>query len=126
MCARLPCHQFGAGHHDAKRQTGSNSLRERDDIGLAIEVFEGKHLSRSSHSALHFIRNQKNAIVVRDLLKTLQEMRRWDDVSALSLNGLNNNRGNFIGRHGRSKDDIFQIFQYGFANGLRVSHPSGQ
>src|SRR5436309_16044481 len=106
MSARFPRHDFGTSHRYAERHPGRNAFGDRDDIRMKVEMFEREHLAGAAHTALDLIRNQENAVLSRDLLELGTKIRRRDDVAALSLNGLDDDRRDFARIDGRPENDI--------------------
>ena len=62
------------------------------------EVLEGEHLPRPPHAGLHFVDDQHDAVLRRQLAQPLQERLRRDDVAAFTLDRLDDDRGDFVGR----------------------------
>jgi hypothetical protein len=72
-------------------------------------MLKGKHLPCPTHTALDFVGNEKDSVLPRDSLQTWKELRRWNDITTFTLNGFNDDRGNFFRVHCRLEDDVLQI-----------------
>src|SRR5262249_22514943 len=106
MSARFPGHDFGTSHRYPERHAGRNAFGDRDDVRMEVEVFEREHLAGAAHAALDFIRNQENAVLACDLLELRKKIQRRDDVAALTLNGLDDDRRDFARIDRRFEDDM--------------------
>src|SRR5262249_24370245 len=76
---------------------------------MKIEMLEGEHLSGATHSTLDFVGDDENSVLARDLFQPGQEIRMRDDVAALALDRLDNDRRDFARVHSRLEDDVFQV-----------------
>src|SRR5439155_9475916 len=59
-------------------------------------VLRREHLPRSSHAGLYFIDDQDDSVLGCQISQALQEGRGWNDIAALSLNRLDDDRGDFV------------------------------
>src|SRR2546422_11128624 len=76
---------------------------------MKIKMLEGEHLSTAAHSRLHFIGDQENAVLARDLFQPRQKLGRRNDISALALNRLDHNRRHLIRMDRGFEHDILYI-----------------
>ena len=97
--------------HRAQRHPGRNSFRHADDIRLNSSVIHGPPFSRAPHARLHFVRNQQNSVLAAQAFQALQKLRRRRNVSAFSLNWLDEDCGNFFGIHQLLEKFIFDLRQ---------------
>ena len=88
-------------------QAARDSFREREDIGLGIEVLGGKHLAGSSHPALHLIEDHQNFVFHGEGTKLIEKLLRRNQVPALALNRLENDSCNFLVGQSAGEDRIF-------------------
>src|SRR5256885_711295 len=56
-------------------------------------------MSGAANAALYFVADEQDAVAIADRARVLQVARRRDDVSALSLDRLDENCGDAVGRH---------------------------
>jgi hypothetical protein len=57
---------------------------------------DGPQLPRPAHPALHLVAHQEDAVTVAELAEPDQKVRRRNDVPALALDGLDENRRHFL------------------------------
>ena len=55
-------------------------------------------LPGAPHARLHFVDDEQDAVLRRQLAQPLQELIGRDDVAAFALNRLDDDRGDFVGR----------------------------
>ena len=97
--ARRPRHQVGARRGDAERQARRDALRDRDDVGLDAGVLDREHLARCGPCPTALRRRRAGCRAA-----SVSSRSRWrncvgrDDVAALALNRLDDDRGDFVGR----------------------------
>ncbi len=71
------------------------------------DVIRGEHLPRPPHAGLHFVDDEQDAVLGRQLPQPLQERRRRHEVSALALDRLDDDRRDFVGRDEVREELIF-------------------
>lgn len=59
-------------------------LRQRKDIRLNTALLDHKHLPRPPKSTLHLVDDQQDVVLVADLPKRLEKLRRCRDVAAFA------------------------------------------
>ncbi len=96
MRARRPGHHVCTCRGDAKRQARCHALGDRDHVWLDAEVLDGEHLSGTPHPRLHLVGNQQDAVLIRDLAKTMVEPGLGNNVPALALDGFDDDPGDFV------------------------------
>ncbi len=101
--------QTGFAHADAERHARCNAFGDADDIGLDTGVLNGPPLPCPARAGLHLIRNHQDAVTVADAANLLQEVCRSDDVSSLTLNGLEDDRSDLLGRQNRLEELLFDV-----------------
>src|SRR5437762_2077999 len=95
----LPLHDRFFGDDRADRHSTSQPLRGQQNIRLNPFVFTRPHLPGAAHAALHLVADEQDAVAIADRAQVLQVARRRDDVAALSLDRLDENRRDAVGRH---------------------------
>ena len=68
------------------------------DVRLDAGELDREHLPGAPHARLHFVGDQQDAVLRRQLAQPLQELVRRDDVAAFALNRLDDDRRDFVGR----------------------------
>ena len=96
--AGRPRHHLGARAGDTERQPRRDPFGDGDDVGLQAEVLRGEHPAGPAHAGLHFVDDEQDAVLRRQLAQPLQERRRRDEVAALALDGLDDDGRDFVGR----------------------------
>jgi hypothetical protein len=95
-------HQPGAPRRRAERQARRNPHCNRHHVRLDARKFDGEHLPGASPpTALR--RRPANAVFLRERAQPLEELIGHGDVAALALNWLDDNRRDFVRRHGCAK-----------------------
>ena len=69
-------------------------------------MFNGPHLSSAANAGLNFVNNDRNAVLVRNLLETREEVLIWHDVSALALDWFHHERRDLVTRNGARDDPL--------------------
>ena len=115
MVAGIPRHQVGLGDHRAQRQAGGNSLCAQQDVGLDAPVLDRPHLAGAAGARLDLVGNQQDAVAVAQRAQSGQEFVVGDDVAALTLDRLDEDRRDLFSRHELLEDAIFQLVETGQA-----------
>src|SRR5687768_6478120 len=76
---------------------------------MKIKVLEGEHLSRASHARLNFISDEKDSVLSRDPFQSRKEFGSRNHITSLTLNRLDNYRGDFLSVNSCPEDNILQI-----------------
>ena len=69
-------------------------------------MFDRPHLSSAANARLNFVNNDRNAILVRNLLETREEVLIWDHIAALALDWLHHERRDLVTRNGARNDPL--------------------
>ena len=69
-------------------------------------MFDRPHLSSAANARLNFVNNDRNAVLVSNLLETREEVLIWHDVAALALDWLHYERSDLVTRNGARKDSL--------------------
>ena len=69
----------------------------RHQVGLDVVVLDPPHLSGAAVAGLHLVDDEHDAVVVADAAHAFEELRRRDDEAALTLDGLDHDRGDALG-----------------------------
>src|SRR5580700_7512119 len=75
----------------ARHIAATQRLRQRDDVRFQIPMLESEHFSSATEPGLHFIRNQKRAVLAAKLLRAREEIS-LGSLAAFALNGLDHER----------------------------------
>ena len=67
-------------------------------------MFEGEHLSGSSHAGLHLVGDEQNAMLFREIAQPLQKSFGRNDVAPFALDRLDDDRRDFVGRDEMDED----------------------
>src|SRR5947208_15419098 len=114
MRARLPLlHDAFLSHYQTDRQARAKALGQRHDIRLHIPVLTGKHLAAATYARLHFIENQQNAVPIAQLAQARQKSIGRYYVATLALNRLDQDGGDFAGRHVADEQAVLNIVKDG-------------
>src|SRR5213078_4467957 len=91
----------------ADRHSRAESFCQTDDVGLdAFMMIESEHLAGASHSALHFIDDEHNAVLVAYAAKLFYE-RFWSrNISTFTLHNLEHDSRDFFGWSRRLEQTI--------------------
>src|SRR5579871_214828 len=114
-----PVHDLGASDGDAQRHAGRDALGAADDVGLDAGVLDRPPLAGACDAALYFVNDKQNAVAVADAAEFLHEDRGGDNVSALTLDGLDKDRGDFLGSQRGLEDFLFDEAGAAESEGIR-------
>ena len=108
MRAGDPVHDFGAGHGDAQRHTGSDAFGHANHVRFDPGVLDCPPLAGARDAALDFVHHKKNSMTVANAPQFLHEDGRSDYVSAFALDRLDEDRGYLLWREGGLEHLLFQ------------------
>ena len=105
-----------------------------DAIPFAIAMMSGSTpvcsianiLPGAAHAGLHFVGDQQDAVLRRQLAQPLQELIGRDDVAALALNRLDDDGGDFVGRDELREELVLDEVEALRRAGLRRRARAGQ
>ena len=106
------------GH--AERQSGRDTLGDRHDVGLDAKMLDRKHLPGPAHARLHFVGNQQDAVLLRNLAQPLMKLRLRHDIAALALDRLDDHAGHFLRRDEVHEDLMLEKVEALRLAGLRL------
>ena len=92
------CHAFAGfvcGEARSERKASADSFGNGHDVGRNTGVFIGKKFTCPAYTALHFIKDQQQAVLIAQFAQAPQTMRRNRPHTALALNRLNQNSSGF-------------------------------
>src|SRR6185295_3518181 len=114
MRARLPLlHDAFLSYYQTDRQARAQALGQRHDIRLHVPVLAGKHFPGAPYARLHFIENQQNAVAIAELAQARQKSIGRYQVATFALNRLDQDRGDFAGRHVADEQAVLYIVKDG-------------
>src|SRR5262249_5590194 len=67
-------------------------------VGYGAEVIGRPQMAGAPHPGLHFVEDEQDAVLVADAAQPQEELWPGDDVAALALDGLDEDRGDLLGR----------------------------
>ena len=76
---------------------------------MNASVLDGEPFAGAGDSALYFVGDQQNAVLVADAAQFLHENGGRYHVSAFALNRLNEHGGHFFRRQNRLEQLVFQV-----------------
>src|SRR5438445_6498815 len=82
-------------------------------------MIAGPPLPRASHSRLHFVHDEHDAVLSADALQFLQEELRRGHVPAFALDGLDDDAGDVLRIEQTLENLAFELFEDFRAAGLR-------
>ena len=97
--ARRPVHHVGLAAVTPSGRPDAMPLAIDDDVRLQAEVLRGEHLPGPAHARLHFVDDQQDAVLRRQLAQPLVELDRRHDVAAFALDRLDDDRRDLVRRH---------------------------
>ena len=74
-------------------------------------MLDGEHASRASHARLHFVRDEKDAVLLRDRPEPLHELVGRDDIAPLALDGLDDNGRHLLRGYQMKEEPLLQEVQ---------------
>src|SRR5271169_1459519 len=109
-------HYFGAAGDGGDGHATPERLRHDNQIGLNAEMFGGKPFSGARKAGLHFVGDEKNAVLAAYVLQQLEIAARGNDEAAFAEDGLGNNGGDGFGSDG-TLESVFEVMREGFGGG---------
>ena len=106
MRAGRPRHDVGARRRHAERQARGDPFGDRDHVWPHARVLDREHLPAASHPRLHFVGDEQDAVLLRQLAEPLDELIRRHDVATLALNWLDDERRHLVRGHQMQKNLI--------------------
>ncbi len=91
-----PVHDFRASHGDAQRHARSKAFCHANHIRFDARVLDRPPLAGAANATLHLIQHQQDAVTIADAAQLLHEAGGCDQVAALTLHGLDEDRGHFL------------------------------
>src|SRR5205823_8534718 len=73
--------------------------RGQQDVRLDPLIFACPHHAAAPDPALHFVAHEQNAVAIAQLAQRLEVAGRRHDVASLTLNRLDEDRGDAVGRY---------------------------
>ena len=114
-----PVHLLGPRDERSERETRRDALGQTDDVGLHVPVLDGEQLSGPAHARLHLVDHHQDAMLECELAQPRQEIVRRDQVAALALDRLDEDRRHALGRGDRRKQLLDAL------HGLVGGHATG-
>src|SRR5437879_3929020 len=99
----------------------SNALRGDQDVGHNAVMLNGEHLSGTSEARLYFVGDEKNSVLVENLLHFAKIILRRDHDAALTQNRFRDKGCHIAG--GREANDLIDRFRALAAAFLRIVGP---
>ncbi len=84
-------------------------MPDEQHVGLHAVVLDGPHLPGTPDARLHLVGDEQDPVLVADVAQLGEPLRRWDDVAALALNRLDDDRGHVFGGSEVLEDDPLEI-----------------
>src|SRR6266850_1904293 len=100
-------HDCGTPRHRRQREAAAQSLRQSDEIGYYARMVNREHLAGARNAALHFVRDQHDAVLIAESAQGPQEVERRNIETALALHGLDDDGGNRFGIDIRVKQPVY-------------------
>src|SRR6266576_5393233 len=107
MRSRNPVHDLRAAHRDAQRHARRYALRHANDVRLDPSVLHSPPLAGATHTTLHLVDDQQNAVPVTDPPQLLHKVGGSDHVSTLALHRLYEDCCHFLWRQRRLEQLVF-------------------
>ena len=99
VCAGTPgLEQLRPGDHRAEGHPRGDALGGQQDVGLDPPMLDRPHLAGASGAGLDLVGDQQDAVRVADVAQPLQEAVLRDEVAALPLDRLDDDRRDLVGR----------------------------
>src|SRR5438093_406023 len=84
---------------DAERHPRRDPFGDRHRIGFDATVLDREHPARAPHPRLHFVGDEQDAVLLRQLAQPLQELLGRHHIAAFALDWFDDDRRDFVGRH---------------------------
>ncbi len=119
VSAGLPAHHALSCDDRAEWHAARNTLSGTKNVRFDSGVFTGPPLPGTSHTRLHFVHDEQDAVLPADALQFLQKELRCGHVPAFALNGLNDDARDVLGIEQTLENLPFELFEDFRAAGLR-------
>ena len=127
MCPRAPrLEELGAGDHGAEGHARRDALGGEQDVRLHAPVLDGPHLPGPTGAGLDLVGDEQAAVLVADAAQALEEAVLRDDVPALALDRLEDDRGDLVRRRQLVEQDLIEPAQVLHATVRRVEDAGEQ
>src|SRR5260370_25921888 len=93
-------HDFRAARHSSDGHASAQRLGHGNQIGFDAEMLGSKPFAGARESGLHFVRNEKDAVLAANILEKLEVIARRNDEAAFSENRLGDYGGDGFGCNG--------------------------
>ena len=103
--------QLGAGDHGAEGHARGDALGRQQDVGLDAPVLDRPHLAGPPGARLDLVGDEQDAVLVADRAQALEEAVLGDDVAALALDRLDDDRRDLVGRGELVEQDLVEPAQ---------------
>ena len=100
--------QVRAGDHGAERHARRDALGSQEDVRLHAPVFDGPHLAGPARARLDLVGDEQDAVLVADVAQALEEAVLGDEVAALALDRLDDDRGDLVGGRELVEQDVVE------------------
>ena len=104
-------HELRPGDHRAERHAARDPLRGQQDVGLDAPVLDRPHLPGAAGARLDLVGDEQDPVPVADLAQALEEAVLGDDVAALALDRLDDDRGDLVGRDQLVEQDLVEVLE---------------
>ena len=118
--------QFGTGDHRAKGHARGDALGGQQDVGLDAPVLDRPHLAGPTRARLDLVGDEQDAVLVADPPQALEEAVLGDDVAALALDRLDDDRRDLVRRREPVEQDLVEPAQVLDPAERRVEDPGQQ
>ena len=85
---------LGAAGDRGQREAAGKAFGHGGDVGRHLMVIHGKHLAGAGKAGLHFVGDQKHAVLIAELAQRGQELTRRVVEATLALDRLDDDGGN--------------------------------
>ena len=103
--------QLGPGDHRAERHARRDALGGQQDVRLDAPVLDRPHLAGPAGARLDLVGDEQDAVLVADSAQALEEAVLGDDVAALALDRLDDDRRDLVGRGELVEQDLVEPAQ---------------
>ena len=88
-------------------------------------MIRGEHLPCPPHPRLHFVDDEEDPVLGRQLAQAVQERRGRNEISALSLDWLDDDGRDFVGRNQMGEELVFDVREALCRGGVRAGGAVG-
>ena len=101
-------HDVGGGDHGAEGHAARDALRREQDVRLDVPVLDRPHFPGSPGAGLDLVGDEQDAVLVAQLAEALHEAVFGDDVAALALDRLEEDRRDLVGRDQPAEEHLVE------------------